>query len=334
MASRTILVTGGAGMIGSNLVDRLVEGGWSVWIVDNLWRGKKEYLEKPNRFAPYIAERFLNVDLRVPSVLDALPVKPDYIVHLADIVAGINYVFANEGQIFRDNILINSNVIASARNLRPSGFLYVGTACSFPKELQTSPDAKPLKEADQYPANPESAYGWSKLMGEYETLLLEKETQIPCGVLIFHNVYGTPCDFGERSQVIPSLIRKAIRPAEPYIVWGSGEQGRSFIHVDDVVNAIVAALEKGLGKGPIQIGTDTCTTIGEIAHTIARISKKNIEVRFDPSKPEGDRGRRADSSKAKAILGWEPRVTLEDGLARTYEWVASHISEMGALTKE
>ena len=160
-------------------------------------------------------------------------------------------------------------------------------------------------------------------MGEYEALLMEKETGIPVCVLVFHNVYGPPCDLGPRSQVIPSLLRKAARyPVEPFVVWGSGAQGRAFVYIDDIVEALMAGLERGWGHGPIQIGPGCCTTIREIAETAVRISGKDIPIAFDTSKPEGDRGRCADYSKAARLLGWEPKVSLEDGLRRTYAWVA------------
>jgi len=147
---------------------------------------------------------------------------------------------------------------------------------------------------------------------------------------VLHNVYGTPCDFGDRSQVIPSLIRKAIRyPEEDFVVWGSGQQGRSFIHVDDVVRGIHLGLERGLGKGPIQLGTEVCTTISEIAQTIVDISGKDMSIHFDTSKPEGDRGRRADISKARDVLGWSPKVSLETGLAQTYRWIESPLVRGG-----
>ena len=226
------------------------------------------------------------------------------------------------------NILINSNVITSVRKFKKSikGFIYVGTACSFPLTRQNSLEVIPLREEELYPALPESAYGWSKLMGQYETELMEKETGIPTSVLMFHNVYGSPCDFGERSQVIPALIRKAIEyPAEPFNVWGSGEQGRAFIHVDDIVNGLCLALEKGLGKGVIQIGPSVCTSIKEIADQIIEISNKKIDAFYDKSKPEGDKARSADFSKAKTILGWEPKVTLKDGLYAQYSWIKKQI---------
>lgn len=326
----TILVTGGAGMIGSNLVRRLVAEGLKVKVVDNLWRGRLEYLKNSDGSSVIDLERdFHEIDLAVPGVLDGLLEGVDYVVHLADIVAGIGYVFNNQGSIFRQNILINSNVVDSIRKAKPCGYLYVGTACSFPLQLQTGVSAAPLKEEDQYPANPESAYGWSKLMGEYEAFLLEKETGIPVCVLSLHNVYGAPTDYAlGRSQVIPSLIRKAIEaPEKEFVVWGSGSQGRAFVHVDDVVEGIVLGLSKGMGQGVIQIGPDVCTSIREVAEMVVRISGKPIAVRFDTSKPEGDRGRCADYSKAQRVLGWKPSVSLQDGLGMLYKWIEHQMRE-------
>lgn len=324
-----ILVTGGAGMIGSNLVKRLVKDGNEVIVVDNLWRGKLEYLDdETGKSIIDLENNFYNRDLSIPGACDDLLDNIDIVYHLADIVAGIDYVFSNQGYLFRQNNLINSNVITSIRNsnYKVKGFIYVGTACSFPLTRQNSLDVIPLREEELYPAEPESAYGWSKLMGQYETELLEKESGIPCSVLMFHNVYGAPCDFGARSQVIPALIRKAINfPNEEFIVWGSGEQGRAFIHVDDIVEALVLTKDKGLGKGIIQIGPSICTSIKEIAEKVVEISGKEIVVFYDTSKPEGDKARSADYSKAQRILGWEPKVDLAIGLRNQYEWILSRM---------
>ena len=180
-------------MIGSNLVKRLASLGNRVTVVDNLWRGKKEYLLKGDgSYAIDMDKDFHELDLAVPDQLVPLLGDVDYVIHLADIVAGIKYVFANQGSLFRQNFLINSNVVDSVRQSKIKGYVYVGTACSFPKHLQNSVDAPPLKEEDVYPAAPESAYGWSKLMGEYEALLMEEELGIPVSILSLHNVYGPP----------------------------------------------------------------------------------------------------------------------------------------------
>ena len=325
-----ILVTGGAGMIGSTLVKRLIKLGHEVKVIDNLWRGKLEYLDDPDTGKPVIdlQHDFFKLDLSM-VIDDITPFKgTEYIVHLADVVAGIGYVFNNQGSIFRQNVLINSNTIELAKNLGVKGFLYSGTACSFPAELQNSFEYKLLREEELYPANPESAYGWSKLMGLYEADLMEQETDIEVLSLLFHNVYGAPCDFSEaRSQVIPSLIRKAIGfPKQDFVVWGSGKQGRAFLHIDDVVDGIILGLEKGMGKKYIQIGPDYSTTIAELASVIVDISGKDINIRFDTSKPEGDKARAADYTMARKILGWEPRIELRDGLRRTYDWIEQQMN--------
>jgi|TARA_B110000902_G_scaffold144532_1_gene166699 nucleoside-diphosphate-sugar epimerase len=329
---RKILITGGAGMIGSNLVKRLVNEGDEVFVIDNLWRGKLEYLnDESGKPVIPLDSHFFNLDLSLPDVSESIMPKIDYVIHLADIVAGIDYVFNNQGSLFRQNNMINSNMITTARKFKDTvkGFIYVGTACSFPLTRQNSLNVIPLKEDELYPALPESAYGWSKLMGQYETELLEKETGIPTCTLMFHNVYGAPCDFGERSQVIPALIRKAINyPNEPFHVWGSGEQGRAFIHVNDIVDGIVLAMEKGWGHGHIQLGPSICTSIKEIAETVVKISGKEIDVFFDKTKPEGDKARSADFTKAKTILGWEPRVNLREGLEHQFIWIKSQIESV------
>lgn len=334
-----ILVTGGCGMIGSNFVKRLVKEGHDVSVIDNLWRGKLEYLNDESG-CPVINlnTQYYNIDLSDSHAdIDSIVKDNEYVVHLADIVAGINYVFGNQGEIFRQNNLINTNLFNSVRKAgkeRIKGLIYVGTACSYPLTRQNTLDVVPLREDELFPALPESAYGWSKLMGQLEIGYLEKETGIPCCTLQFHNVYGSPCDFGERSQVIPALIRKAVNyPAEDFIVWGTGKQGRAFLHVDDVVDALVRALDRGWGHGWIQIGPSVCTSIAEIAETIARISGKGIKPVFDSTKPEGDKARSADYSKAKEILGWEPTVCLEAGLRQQYEWIEAEIAKQNKVVK-
>lgn len=328
-----VLVTGGAGMIGSNLVKRLSERDVRVIVADDLSRGRLEYLEGEDGVSCIDLERdFHHLDLSLPGVIDPLLAEVDLVVHLADVVGGIEYVFQHQGAIFRQNLLINSNVIASVRSQPVQGFVYVGTACSFPAHLQSGVDARPLREEDLYPAAPESSYGWSKLMGQYETELLERECGVPVSIVMFHNVYGTPTDFHVRTaQVIPSLVRKAIRyPEEPFVVLGSGAQGRAFVHVDDAVNGLLAAMDRGLGRGVVQIGPDVCTSIRELAELVAEISGKDIPIEYDEAAPEGDRGRCADYRKANDVLGWSPSVSLRDGIGSLYEWIEHGLLERPA----
>ena len=326
-----ILITGGAGLIGSNVVNRLVNEGYDVFVADNLWRGKLENLQNPIRSNIDFDSKLFEVDLREYENCLIATKGMDVVVHLADIVAGINFVFANELFLYRSNILMNSHMLGAAIKNEVKQYIYVGTACSYPMEMQSELNPPPFKENDAYPANPESAYGWSKLMGEYECDLAQKEDKIDVGILRLHNVYGSPSDLSpEKSQVIPALCRKAINyPEEKFIVWGSGNQRRAFLYVDDVVDAIVATLDKGMNNGVIQIGPEKSHSIADIAERIARLSGKQIDIHFDPSKPEGDKDRTADSTKAREILGWQQKVSLDDGLQHTFTWASKYLKNPG-----
>ena len=157
-----ILVTGGAGMIGSNLVKRLVFEGYDVFVADNLWRGKKEYLLSDDKGTMVIPNKnFHKVDLRDYKNCLKVTKKMDVVVHLADVVAGINYVFSNESSLYRSNILINTNTLHACIANKVKKYIYAGTACSYPKSKQSFINPPPFKEDDVYPAEPESGYGWS-----------------------------------------------------------------------------------------------------------------------------------------------------------------------------
>jgi GDP-D-mannose 3',5'-epimerase len=333
-AGKQVLITGGAGHIGSALTEELVNEGAHVRVVDNLWRGSKEYLLDDNG-KPIIDldKDFMDLDLRELQNCDRAMHDIDVVFHLADVVAGITFVFDNQPFVYRSNAMLNSNVLYSASMSKVEKLIYVGAACAYPHEKQNDPNYPLFKEEDMYPANPESAYGWSKLMGEYECSLYSKSGKINAAILRLHNVYGPHSDLSpERSQVIPANIRKAIRyPNERFIIWGNGKQNRAFVYVSDVVGALMLAAEKGLNKGPIQIGTDKKTTIEDLADMIISISGKKITKEHDLTKPVGDMGRAADCTLANKILGWKPKISMEEGLRRTYEWAFYYLKSHGKI---
>lgn len=319
-----VVVTGGAGMIGVNLCASLLLNNIDVVIVDNFSRGKRSWIDEfVKQYDSRNTLKIVELDLENKGALDGIITSRDCVVHLADIVAGINFVFNNQGDVFRKNILINTYVIESCRKANIAAYLYVGTACSFPEEKQRSITATPLVEEDQYPANPESAYGWSKLMGEYEANLMSKECGIPVALLSLHNVFGAPCVYEEpTAQVIPATLRKSIRwPDEKLMVWGNGQQGRAFVHVDDVVKAILLSLQNGFNKGVIQIGPNNCTSISDIAEYAVNLRSSGIPIEYDLSKPVGDIGRCANYSKAQRVLGWFPSVSIKEGMNSLYHWI-------------
>jgi len=328
---KRLLITGGAGLIGSNLVHALIQRQkYRIKVVDNLWRGRKENLPESKGSAFDTKRDFFQLDLTEYENCERVTKDVDLIVHLADIVAGISYVFGNEYSLYQENTRINSNLLKAAISNGVGKILYVGTACSYPASKQSEITDILLKEEDVYPAEPESAYGWSKLMGEYELGLATDEGLIDSTILRLHNVYGPRCDIDPKtSQVIPALCRKAVEyPESEFLVWGSGNQRRAFVFVADVVDAILRALDQGFGHGVIQIGTSKSFAIGEIAEQIVRISEKDIEIKYDESRPEGDVDRKADYSKAKDVLGWEPKVGIDEGLARTYRWVSRQLKNL------
>ncbi|MEI6258801.1 MAG: NAD-dependent epimerase/dehydratase family protein [Deltaproteobacteria bacterium] len=328
-SGKKIIVTGGAGFIGSALVKALVRYGADVSVIDNLWRGSLENLRlNKNEYAIDTQKKFHLADLTDYGKCLELIRDADYVYHLADVVAGVNFVFTNEVFVYRQNLLINTNTISACIVNNIQNYIYVGTACSYPKHLQMQDGIVRLLEDQTYPAEPESSYGWSKLMGEYEAEIIGKNTAMNIGLLRLHNVYGPGSVFDpERSQVLPALVRKAINyPNEKFIVWGSGQQYRDFVFVDDIVEALLLVAEKGMGKGLIQIGSEQATSIQQAAELIVKISGKQIPINYDISGPEGDRGRIADCGRAKTILGWQLKTQLEDGLINLYQWIAKQMA--------
>ena len=334
-SGRNVLITGGAGHIGSHLTASLLEKGANVRIADNLWRGKKEYLlDKTGKPIIDLEKDFFEIDLREMKNCEEAVKGMDTIFHLADVVAGIDYVFDNEAFVYRSNVLINSNMFEAARKEKLEKLAYVGAACAYPLEKQNDPNYPLFKEQDMYPAHPESSYGWGKLMGEYECELYSKSGLLDASILRLHNVYGPNSDLSkEKSQVIPATIRKAILyPEEDFVIWGNGEQSRAFMYVTDIVDALILSMEKGINKGPIQIGNSTKTTINEIADAVIEISGKNIEKKYDLTKPTGDLGRAADCSLAEEVLGWKPKISLNEGLRRTYEWAEQFLKSYPSIS--
>jgi GDP-D-mannose 3',5'-epimerase len=259
------------------------------------------------------------------------------IYHLADIVAGIDIVFANQRFVFDRNMQINLNTIRAARANAVPNFVYTGTACSFPKHLQSGYAVTRIPENLTYPANPESSYGWSKLMGEYQ-LVREQGEDFHVGIVRLHNVYGPRCRYGKSdgSQALPALVRKAIAfPAEDFLVWGSGRQYRDFLHVDDAVSAILAVRERGMNQGVVQVGSGEPVTLRSAAFGVAKLAKKimnkHIVPIFDSKAYEGDRGRVAELTRAVAVLNWTAQVRFNDGLESLFRWILEDMRKIASV---
>jgi len=313
-SDRRIYVTGTAGLIGSNVARALLDDGHAVIGIDNFWRGTQESVRQLSADAKF---EFRHADLVADQRWFQDMKSSDVLIHIADIVAGIGYVFSNEWEIFQKNVLINTSVARVVAQKSPARLIYLGTACSYPQAMQRSVTSSILSEADKFPADPESGYGWSKLIGEIEFRLVTKGSATKLVVLDLHNVYGWPCAYSDgTAQVIPSLINRAISSQDHTLsVWGDGRQGRAFLHVSDVVSAIRLALDYGGSLSTFMIGPSSCTTIAEVVRIIQAHPKIQIkEIVFDTSKPTGDIGRFANPAVANKELGWTLKMDLVAGI--------------------
>ena len=325
-----VLVTGCAGMIGTKLVEMLIKSNVSVVGCDNFFRGERENIKFLESLAKKKNTEFEFIEL---DLLDGLPLKilanVDTVVHLADVVGGIKYVFDHEFDVFNQNVLIDANTVRSVVNSNVKNYIYAATACSFPHQLQSSVDSV-LYEKDKFPAEPESSYGWSKLVGELQTIYLNKIDGLASARVIFHNVYGEWCDFDlNTSQVIPALIKKAhdLKAGDRLEVWGDGKQARSFINSYDIAHSLLVMIT---GEVPIndfdsvQLGSKNGTTIEELSKIILQKCGKDPSlIKYINPNYQGDIGRIPDLTLSKK-LGLVQSVGIHQRIEELIDWAKNN----------
>jgi len=317
LEGKHVLVTGGAGFIGSHLVDELLRRGAYVKVVDNLSRGK---LTNIRHCLDEI--KFVKADLASKKAAEESVKDVDLCFHLAATVGGVGYMASHPSEIFK-TVCIDHNVLDACRKMEVERLLYTSSACVYPIDLQKNVNQAPLKEDDAlaYGAKPDSDYGWVKLLGEIQCQSYHKIYGTKIAIVRPFNPYGEREIFDpDQSHVIPSLIRRAVNREKPFIVWGDGKQIRSFEYVKDVVEGMILSIEKAANADPINLGGGDVVTIRELAELILKLTEHNVQIRWDTTKPQGIRCRKADISKAKKILGWAPRTSLEEGLSKTIKW--------------
>jgi len=325
-----ILITGGAGLQGSRLAARLLAEGHSVTLADNFSRGSQANINELRNNYPK-GLKVVKTDLRLIGECVYYTKGVEAVFHLAAHLGGVEYAHGSKDMpshgsaMASDNLLMDTNMIKAAVQNNVSSYLYPSTACIYPVQLQKSPDSPPLREDQAIPAEPESPYGWAKLMGERLSIQYAKESGIHVAICRLFNIYGEGEDSQPGSHVVPELMRKALNyPQEPFVVYGDGSATRAFTYVDDAVEGLLRALKSYACADPINIGSDKPVSICHLAELIIAESGKPIRIEYDESKPVGVMGRCADISKARDKLGWEPRVPLEEGLKRTWSWYVKH----------
>jgi len=328
-----ILITGGCGFIGTNLILDLSNIVNKIIVIDNLSRGCKKYIENIKN-VEIITEDLTDINIAIKYINNV-----DIVYHLADIVCDIDYAYNNQYYIYKQNILINSNVLSACLKNNIKNYIYVGTACSYPKEKQLNKGLNYFSENEIYPLDPETSYGMSKYLGEYEAGLLLKDNNnnLNIGILRLHNVYGPYCSYNINPQVIPTLIKKIIYNIDSNLeVWGSGDQYRDFIYIDDVINALKKIFIYGMNKGAIQVGSGKHITIKNLCNKLLNLNKKylkkNINITFNKDKLQGDYGRLSINSKAENILNWFNEIEFDMGLEKTFVWMLNNIDHKYIIT--
>ena len=314
---KRVLVTGGAGFIGSHLVEKLVEREADVRIVDDLSRGKMEHIK---RFSNQID--FHNGDLVDISVAEKAVKDVDICFHLAAVVGGVNFMKNHPAKMCK-NVVIDYNILEACRQADIDRILYTSSASIYPISLQMEHSQGPLKEEDafKFGATPDSEYGWFKLLGEKQCGAYHKEYGMKISIVRPFNPYGPRESFHPSdSHVIPAIIRRAVRKEDPFLIWGSGKQERAFTYISDLVEGMIVALMKKGDCDPINLGTDIGVSIQDLAEQILKIVEHDAPIICDDSKPEGVVSRRAHMSKVKKELEWEQKIDLKTGLKRTVDW--------------
>lgn len=313
-----VAVTGAGGFVGGHLAAYLRQRGYWVRGVD---------IKLPEYRSITDFNEFKRADLRDwRQCFDAVGDVHE-VYGLAADMGGIGFITHDKAKITRNNALINLNSIEAARLQGVKRYFYTSSACAYPTHLQNEVDAAPLKEEDIFPARPEEGYGEEKLFFERVCLYYGREYDMETRIVRFHNTYGPLGTYGGGREKSPAAICRKIALAndgDEIEVWGDGEQTRSYNYIDDCVEGIYRLMRSDY-REPLNLGQDRMISINQLVDMVAKIAGKRIGKRHDLTKPQGVRGRNSDNTRLREVLNWEPQISLEDGLAKTYHWIAEQV---------
>lgn len=316
---RNVLVLGAGGFIGNHLVNHHKSLGDHVTGVD---------LSLP-KFSTTSADRFVIGDLGERITLGnlALEKKWDIVYHFAADMGGAGYVGSkkNDANIMSNSLRITLNILDAFKN-GDQILIFASSTCVYPERNQMDLATTRLDEASAYPAEPDTNYGWEKLMGERLCQAFVADYGMDNRILRLNNVYGPICSYNNGKEKVPAAIcRKVIESKDEIRIWGSGEQVRSFLYIDDFLDAVDNVITKGI-KGPVNVGNEHAVTVNELAKLVIDISGKNLKIVNEPG-PMGVNVRICDNTLIRYLCGWEPKVTLREGMTKLYRWIESDMGK-------
>jgi GDP-D-mannose 3', 5'-epimerase len=320
--SSTILVGGGGGFIGGHLVAKLLQQGFDVRAVD-IKPFEDWYQVHPG------AENRMG-DLSLKDVAFASAEGVDEIYNLACDMGGMGFI-ENNRALCMLSVLVNTHLLMAARQFGVQRYFYSSSACVYAADKQVTAEVQPLREADAYPAMPEDGYGWEKLFSERMCRHFAEDFGLIVRVARYHNVYGPLGTYdGGREKAPAAICRKLVRAVltgdHRIEIWGDGEQSRSFMFIDDCLFGTQSIMGSDI-IDPINLGSDRLITINGLVDIVENIAGIKVERSYNLTAPQGVRGRNSDNTRIRSELGWEPSISLEDGLAKTYEWVYAQIAD-------
>lgn len=317
------LVLGAGGFIGGHLVTRLKKEGYWVRGVDI----------KEHEYKKSDADEFFVLDLRSPdNVSKSLFIADnetfDEIYQLAADMGGAGYIFTGEhdADVMHNSAIINLNVAHEAvKYKKMPKIFYSSSACMYPSYNQQDPDNPKCSEDSAYPAEPDSEYGWEKLFSERVYLSYNRNYGLPVRVARFHNIFGPYGSWNNGKEKAPAAICRKVAFSDngEIEIWGDGKQTRSFLYVDECVEAVLRFMASDF-CGPMNIGSEEMVSINELAFRVMQIGNKQLKIKNIPG-PEGVRGRNSDNDLMRKVLGWCPSQSLNEGLEKTYNWIQKFV---------
>jgi GDP-D-mannose 3',5'-epimerase len=285
---------------------------------------------KAPEYARTDADEFVIGDLRDMATCMETTAGIDQVYALAADMGGMGYIASHNAEILQANALINLNTVEAARRNRVGRYLYASSACVYPEFLQDDTDVRPLREEDAFPAQPQDGYGWEKLIAELLARYYREDHALDTRIVRPHNIFGPLGTWGNGREKAPAAICRKVALAKHtgehrVEIWGDGLQMRSFCYIDDCVEGLVRLMASDYTE-PLNLGQDRLISIADLADMVAEIAGIEIEKVFVDG-PQGVRGRNSDNTRLREVLGWEPQVSLEDGMAWTYAWIEGQVLE-------